>query len=107
MLAIATDLFSLQAYCCMFKAMVSSWDSSRKRGGAKLILVDALLTTILPRNLNPANSGCSLTRRHAVDVVGIVDQILSERVFTPSRNACPNWNGICNLAAQRLLDPLR
>ena len=54
--AIATDSFCLQAYFCIFKAIASPWDSCRKLVGAKLNLVDALLTTVLPRNLNPANN---------------------------------------------------
>lgn len=33
-------------------------------------------------------------RRHAVDVAGIVDQIVSKHVSRFYRNECPNWNGI-------------
>lgn len=56
MRAIATDPFFLQAHFCIFKAITSPWDSSRKLGAAKVNLVDALLTTVLPRNLNAANN---------------------------------------------------
>ena len=60
---IVADPFSLQAYFRIFKAIAVPCDSCRKPLGAKLNLSDALLTTILSRNLNPANIGEGQTRK--------------------------------------------